>query len=355
MGKNILITGAAGYIGGSILASIIARKDGLIESSNISAVVRSAEQVKALVKLGVNVIKLDFTDEASVIQAVVDNKIDLVIHTASSMDTRQASALISGLGQRRKIGGEEIYFIHTSLTTMFAAEGGWPYGEIKDTDPVYEKEKQIEKGNPVRDTNIFIVEHAKVLGVTSFIVPVPFVYGVGTGECRKQSVYLPSHIQAFIKLKAVYIWDKEGNPPAAHISDVVSLYALLAEKILKQETIPSGEKGYYFVVGHKSPWWNVMKHLSDVMFARGLVKQAATPTWPSDEMAADALGLPLAYIRAMETSSGEMIAVNGPQLGWHLEWDQDRYLGSMDEEVRAVLEMTTIKATIFDNLLKLDK
>lgn len=33
---------------------------------------------------------------------------------------------------------------------MFATEGGWPFGEIKDTDPVYEKEKEIEKGNPVR-------------------------------------------------------------------------------------------------------------------------------------------------------------------------------------------------------------
>ncbi|KAL5328188.1 hypothetical protein ACEPPN_001684 [Leptodophora sp. 'Broadleaf-Isolate-01'] len=185
---------------------------------------------------------------------------------------------------------------------MFATEGGWPFGEIKDTDPVYEKEKEIEKGNPVRGTNIFIVGHAKAQGATSFIVPVPFVYGIGTGECRKQSVYLPSHIRAFIRLKTVYIWDKERNPPAAQISDVVSFYALLVEKILIEDSIPGGEKDYYFVVGHRSPWWTVMKHLSDVIYARGLVNEAVTPTWPSDEMAAEALGLPLAYIRAIETS-----------------------------------------------------
>ena len=37
---------------------------------------------------------------------------------------------------------------------MFSAEGGWPFGEVRDTDPIFEKEKQIEAGNPVRDVSI---------------------------------------------------------------------------------------------------------------------------------------------------------------------------------------------------------
>ncbi|PVH74920.1 NAD(P)-binding protein [Cadophora sp. DSE1049] len=355
MGLNILITGAAGYIGGTVLADFIARTDGPIKDSKISAAVRTPEQVQALAKLGVNVIQVDLTDEAAVLKAALDNQIDLVVHTATSMDTRQPSNLISALGQSRKLTGEDKYFIHTSVTTMYSVEGGWPFGEIEDTDHVYEKEIQIEKGNPVRDLNIFVVEHAKSLGVMSFIVPVPFVYGIGTGEWRKLCVHLPSHIRAFIKHKKVYIFDKEGSPPAAHVTDVASFYGLLTEHILRKETIPSGKNGYYFITAHTSPWWSVMQRVGDALYARGLVTEAKPHTWPSDEMAAEALGLPLLYIRAIETSSGDMIGINAQQLGWKPKWNQDRYLNNMDVEVKGVLEMDEMKPSLLQKLLESEK
>ena len=42
----------------------------------------------------------------------------------------------------------------SSVTAMYAAENGWPFGEIKDDDPkIFEKETQIPRGNPVRDVS----------------------------------------------------------------------------------------------------------------------------------------------------------------------------------------------------------
>ena len=38
----------------------------------------------------------------------------------------------------------------SSIATMFTEEGGWPYGEIKDSDPILAKEKEIGFDNPVR-------------------------------------------------------------------------------------------------------------------------------------------------------------------------------------------------------------
>jgi len=34
-------------------------------------------------------------------------------------------------------------------------QNGWPFGEVSDTDAVYEKEKRIEPGHPVRDASAF--------------------------------------------------------------------------------------------------------------------------------------------------------------------------------------------------------
>lgn len=77
--------------------------------------------------------------------------------------------LIKALGQRRQISGQETYFIYvrprncsrehstksqqSSVMSMFSKEGGWPYGQVKDTDPVLEKEKAIQESNPVRDVS----------------------------------------------------------------------------------------------------------------------------------------------------------------------------------------------------------
>lgn len=87
-----------------------------------------------------------------------------------------------------------------------------------------------------------------------------------------------------------------------HISDLVALYALLTEKILQKDSIPCGEKGYYFAMAHKTHWWDVMQRLAEALHARGLVVQPKAEVWPSDEMAADYLGFPRPYVRAMGTS-----------------------------------------------------
>lgn len=50
-----------------------------------------------------------------------------------------------------------------------------------------------------------------------------------------------------------------------------------------------------------------------------------------------------------------MIAANAYQIGWKPKWDEQRFLGSMDEEVKDVLEVDTNKASVFNVLLENDK
>jgi dTDP-4-dehydrorhamnose reductase len=92
------------------------------------------------------------------------------------------------------------------------------------------------------------------------------------------------------------------NPPATHISDLATLYALLVEKIIQKEPIPSGEGGYYFAMAHRGSWWDIMQRIAESLHARGLVARPSAVPWPSYDLAAQRLGFPAPYVRAMATS-----------------------------------------------------
>ena len=53
---------------------LLANDNVSIDKGNITAAVRSEEQANALSSLGVNVLRLDLTDETAVIDAVSSNK-----------------------------------------------------------------------------------------------------------------------------------------------------------------------------------------------------------------------------------------------------------------------------------------
>jgi hypothetical protein len=55
----------------------------------------------------------------------------------------------------------------SSVTAVFSEENGWPFGEVKDTDPLHEKAKQIEVGHPVRDVSPSMSTYCIDLGIDS--------------------------------------------------------------------------------------------------------------------------------------------------------------------------------------------
>jgi hypothetical protein len=46
-----------------------------------------------------------------------------------------------------------------------------------------------------------------------------------------------------------------------------------------------------------------MQRLASALYARGLVEEPTAQIWPSDEMAAENLGFPVLYVRAMGTAT----------------------------------------------------
>lgn len=160
-----------------------------MKGAKIHASVRSADQVQALSALNVSAIVLDLNNEEVVTETILSNKsrsiwiifcywkltnpdiVDVVVNATASYMPNQAKNLIKALGQQGKISKQRTFFIHvsnyetytsarililgqTSVITMYAEEGGWPYGEVRDTDPIYVKDQEIGGNNPVRQVRL---------------------------------------------------------------------------------------------------------------------------------------------------------------------------------------------------------
>jgi uncharacterized protein YbjT (DUF2867 family) len=72
---KILLTGATGYFGGSILSRFLARPD--FSSLDVRVLVRSPEKAKKFEELGFKAIVGSHTDEEIMIQAV--SEVDIVV------------------------------------------------------------------------------------------------------------------------------------------------------------------------------------------------------------------------------------------------------------------------------------
>lgn len=146
-----------------------------------------------------------------------------------------------------------------------------------------------------------MVNEAKTHNVHSYILPLPHVYGKGSGEWRKISVSLPAYVRASVASRVVHKFAPEGRPGASHISDVTKIYASLVERIVRGEDCPNGEDGYYFTSAHLAPWDPIMDGIAKALFARGWVDSQEPKVWESDEEAAKQLNFPVQHVRVMGT------------------------------------------------------
>ncbi|KAF4340188.1 hypothetical protein FBEOM_5885 [Fusarium beomiforme] len=171
---------------------------------------------------------------------------------------------------------------------------GWPSTVNKDTDAIFETEKQLVDYFPVR-------KHAEAVGVTTFVVVVvpPVVYGRGTGPWNQLSVHTPDFVHARFKHKKVYKFEENTSIQTVHISDLTALYSPIVRAALNNEDILSGKEGYYFAVAHDVDMWEFQDHFAAAMEARGLVPNDKPDVYPVNEFAAEAVEVPGEFLNVL--------------------------------------------------------
>jgi nucleoside-diphosphate-sugar epimerase len=281
---TIFITGATGYIGGSLAERLV--KAG----KRVRGLVRGQANADRLSSRGVEPVIGDLNDEDLLIREA--SKADGVVNAASADHAASVQALIKGLA------GTSKPLVHTSGSSIVGDDvrGGQCSEAIFDEDtPLVVQELK----RPRRDIDLMVLS-ASAKNVRSVVVCPSLIYGQGKG-LNRNSVQVPFLAANAIQQGRVQIVGPGLNVWSnVHIDDVIDLYVLALAKA------PAG--AFYFSENGEASFAQIGRALAErlgLAEVESLDPSAAALRW----------GVPRAYYSF--GSNSRVRAVRARQeLGW---------------------------------------
>lgn len=211
---NIFLTGATGYIGGTVAARLISA------GHRVRGLVRNSEKAGLLRNFGIEPVPGSL-DDADLLTREA-RQADGVVNTANSDHMPSVRAFVAALA------GSGKQLVHTSGSSVIGddARGNRVSEAIFDEDTpfVVAPAKQ-----PRRDIDLMVLGAARS-GVRSAVICPTIIYGIGRGA-NPQSVQIPfladnARRHGFVQVvgQGVNRWS------TVHIDDLVELYLLVLEK-----------------------------------------------------------------------------------------------------------------------------
>jgi nucleoside-diphosphate-sugar epimerase len=235
---NIFITGASGYIGGSVAVALLQK------GHRIRGLTRTQNGADQLRVLGIEPVIGQLDDINLLTQEA--RFADAVINTASADHQGAVETLIAAMRDSGKA------LLHTSGSSIIGDDvrGDCSTSAIfsEDTPLVIDPRKQA------RRTIDLLVVNASALNIRSAVIIPSLIYGSGSGV-NKLSIQLPFLVANAQKQKAVQIVGKGLNVWSnVHIDDLVDLYVLALEQATKGS--------FYFAENGEASFLDIAKAIS---------------------------------------------------------------------------------------------
>ncbi|KAL4915391.1 hypothetical protein BDW62DRAFT_212740 [Aspergillus aurantiobrunneus] len=330
MSHNVLITGASGYLGGTLLAHW---KDAdLPPYAKLYALVRSEEQQEAVKEYGAESLVDNLKDNQTIIQKIIDRQISVVYFLIDAYTSHYQQAMIAALGQVRKQTGREVHFLHTGGAKHYSNHAGFATNQpLLDTDPnLYEALKRTKSPHEIMatsvQTNIDVIDTAETHGARSYIFAPCIVYGKGEGFGNKISIQVVAIVQAALELRRVCRVDSQFPTwPVCLIKDTTALYLHTMRKILQGEEIGYGRNGFFLAASGSIAWDDIYS-----AFAKAADDDAL-------QRIGNALDVAPSVVPILLGGNCTYTAQHGNLIGWKPQYPPEHILEAADAEVELIV------------------
>ncbi|KAF2724255.1 NAD(P)-binding protein [Polychaeton citri CBS 116435] len=289
MAPNVLITGATGFIGGSVLERLTREHP----EYNYTALLRNISDEFTSTYPNVKTVKGDYDSTDIITEAA--SQADVVVHNGNSDHEASIRALTAGLLQHSDATGKPSYLIHLGGTGIVAdfqdPEPNYHgklnpkvWSDVDDIDAIW----SLPDGALHRNVDKIIQEtwtqHGDKLK-TAIMCP-PDIYGRGRGPGRKLSVFTPLFVQEVKETGATFYVNEGANTRSwVHVDDLTTVYLKLVEAaVTGDKNAGWGREGYYFAASQEHAHIDVASHVGKLMAAQGVIPSPEPKKLSLDEV-----------------------------------------------------------------------
>lgn len=260
--RRIFVTGATGYIGGSVAVALVTR------GHHVRGLTRDASAGAALEQLGIEPVLGSLED--SELLAAEAAAADTVVNAADSDHRGSVDTLVAALAETGK------GLIHTSgssvVGTASAGEGSRDVWDESILAPGSGWEPHPFKADRVAIDRSIVAAGDR--GVRGVVLCNSLIYGLGRG-IKRDSVQIPALTSTAIRRRvACHVGPGENRWSTVHIADMADLYRRVVED--------GTARGFYFVESGEVAYSELTAAIADrlgLAEPRGLSIDEATKEW----------------------------------------------------------------------------
>jgi nucleoside-diphosphate-sugar epimerase len=348
---KVLLTGATGYIGGSVLTQLLASDAPALKGVPISCLVRRQEQADLLSSTygsRVNPILFKDLDDSETIIKVASEH-DIAINTTLGFHPESARSIVLGLEKRKAATGKDVFMLHTSGTSNLADQPiSKAYLEkdaeriFSDREDIYSYEHARNATTPYaqRTSELGVIDQGLQSGVKTLVIMSPLIYGLGTGLGNKFTIQVPLYVKTTLSFgHGVVIGDGKGVWDHVHVVDLARLYELVVVRMIEGgRGLPFGKQGIIFSAAGRHSWAQVAKEVAQAAYDAGAIKSAEVKSVTLAEGAKALTGGNEVVAELGLSSNSRTRADFAQSLGWKPEKTEEDFRKHFREEVDAIIE-----------------